>query len=290
MATISREDVYILSQIGLGITVASAIFWYTGFPTPPAGTLIPPITEEEHKVLTAPKQSSTGLPTKGELILASLTSPSQELPKDDCIICRDTHTDPVQLACKHVYCRACIHSWFAAQHGWCPYCHRYLFRAGSKARHAVSALVIRYNKWLLWKARVLVGEVNICVAVSLIVLRCMSKLVCTRGDFAVLAMLIGFIALCLPLHGQFGGARHKYGAYWWVCFRGRSRRRFWLEFSAAIILLVANVVIARNSMGAWQLCVQAWLDWKGQRIMQMFLMGGIALECFRWRRMMVSMR
>ena len=48
---------------------------------------------------------------------------------EECIICTETATSPVQLPCggKHIYCNACIQKWLQ-DHNTCPMCRQVLFK------------------------------------------------------------------------------------------------------------------------------------------------------------------
>ncbi|SMY28164.1 unnamed protein product [Zymoseptoria tritici ST99CH_1A5] len=67
------------------------------------------------------------LPTR-DVIITALPSAARLAVPDICAICRDDFEGPVILPCGHVYCRACIESWFESGRNSCPLDFRQLFK------------------------------------------------------------------------------------------------------------------------------------------------------------------
>lgn len=66
------------------------------------------------------------LPSRTDFLRKCLR-PLLALVYDDCLICRDQPTEPIQIPCKHIYCNACFTEWINRGHRRCPFCTKILF-------------------------------------------------------------------------------------------------------------------------------------------------------------------
>jgi hypothetical protein len=126
-----------------------------------------------------------GMPLREDFV-ASLAPPPplEELSNDDvCLVCRDEQKDPVELVCRHIYCRACILLWIETDYNknnWCPYCHRQLSRS-----HFMDDVEL-----CLWKVEVLACHQIMASAALNIISRVVDRMPRTYTDFAVLALIL----------------------------------------------------------------------------------------------------
>jgi hypothetical protein len=90
---------------------------------------------EQSKFLERMHQIDSGLPISRQFVEEStrlfprlIDIPrSLESSKDQCPICRETHTDPIQLVeCKHEFCYKCLDAWSEVVHSkfLCPLCRQ----------------------------------------------------------------------------------------------------------------------------------------------------------------------
>jgi hypothetical protein len=77
-----------------------------------------------HFTFTRKYRTGPAFPSRKRFEQGLRAPPDQPRVDDICAFCRDRFTDPVELPCKHVYCRGCLRTLLQSGTLRCPYCSR----------------------------------------------------------------------------------------------------------------------------------------------------------------------